>query len=81
MKITNTTTDEVANLYASGGVSAYGVGSVAGSGGDGLNGTIVPYSTAITSDPQNEGSKIASASSIHKLHSRISAIEIMVLLV
>lgn len=75
LKITNTTTDEVANLYASGGVSAYGVGSVAGSGGNGLNGTIVPYSTAITSDPQNEGSKIASASSIHKLHSRISAIE------
>lgn len=75
LKITNTTTDEVANLYASGGVSAYGVGSVAGSGGGGLNGTIVPYSTAITSDPQNEGSKIASASSIYKLHSRISAIE------
>lgn len=81
LKITNTTTDEVANLYASGGVSAYGVGSVAGSGGGGLNGTIVPYSTAITSDPQDEGSKIASASSIYKLHSRISAIEIMVLLV
>lgn len=75
LKITNTTTDEVANLYASGGVSAYGVGSVAGSGGGGLNGTIVPYSTTITSDPQNEGSKIASASSIYKLHSRISAIE------
>lgn len=75
LKITNTTTDEVANLYASGGVSAYGVGSVAGSGGGGLNGTIVPYSTAIISDPQNEGSKIASASSIYKLHSRISAIE------
>lgn len=73
LKITNTTTNEVANLYASGGISAYGVGSVAGSGG--LNGTIVPYSTAITSDPQNEGSKIASASSIYKLHSRISAIE------
>lgn len=75
LKITNTTTDEVANLYASGGVSAYGVGSVAGSGRGGLNGTIVPYSTTITSDPQNEGSKIASASSIYKLHSRISAIE------
>ena len=75
LKITNTTTDEVANLYASGGVSAYGVGSVAGSGGGGLSGTIVPYSTAITSDPQNEGTKIASASSIYKLHSRISSIE------
>lgn len=75
LKITNTTTDEVANLYASGGVSAYGVGSVAGSGGGGLNGIIIPYSTAIASDPQNEGSKIASASSIYKLHSRISNIE------
>ena len=73
LKITNTTTDEVANLYASGGISAYGIGSVAGSGG--LSGTIVPYSTAIASDPQNEGSKIASASSIYKLHSRISNIE------
>lgn len=75
LKITNTTTDEVANLYTSGGVSAYGVGSVAGSGGGGLNGTIVPYSTAIASDPKNEGTKIASASSIYKLHSRISSIE------
>lgn len=75
LKITNTTTDEVANLYASGGVSAYGVGSVSGSGGGGLNGTIVPYATAIASDPQNEGTKIASASSIYKLHSRISNIE------
>ena len=74
LKITNTTTDEIANLYTSGGVSAYGVGSVAGGGG-GLNGTIVPYATAIASDPQNEGSKIASASSIYKLHSRISSIE------
>lgn len=73
LKITNTTTNEVANLYASGGVSAYGVGSVAGSGG--LSGTIIPYSTAIASDPQNEGTKIASTSSIYKLHSRISAIE------
>ena len=73
LKITNTTTDEVANLYASGGVSAYGVGSVANSGG--LQGSIITYDDAIASDPQNEGSKIASASSIYKLHSRISAIE------
>ena len=73
LKITNTTTDEVANLYASGGVSAYGVGSVAGSGG--LQGNIITYDDAIASDPQNEGSKIASASSIYKLHSRISNIE------
>lgn len=62
------------NVYSTGGISAYGASDTTGSGG-GLNGTIVPYSIAITSDPQNEGSKIASASSIYKLHSRISNIE------
>ena len=62
------------NVYSTGGISAYGASDTTGSGG-GLNGTIVPYSTAITSDPQNEGTKIASASSIYKLHSRISNIE------
>ena len=74
LKITNTTTSEVANLYTSGGVTAYGVGT-GSSGGGGLNGTIIPYATAIASDPENEGSKVASASSIYKLHSRVSAIE------
>nr|DAG90662.1 MAG TPA: Receptor recognition protein, Long tail, Helical sandwich, Tail fiber [Crassvirales sp.] len=73
LKITNTTTDEVANLYASGGVSAYGIGTIAGSGG--LQGSIIFYDDAIASDPGDEGSKIASASSIYKLHSRISDIE------
>lgn len=62
------------NVYSTGGISAYGASDTTGSGG-GLSGTIVPYSTAITSDPQNEGTKIASASSIYKLHSRISSIE------
>ena len=62
------------NVYSTGGISAYGASDTTGSGG-GLNGTIVPYSTAIASDPQNEGTKIASASSIYKLHSRISSIE------
>lgn len=62
------------NVYSTGGISAYGASDTTGSGG-GLNGTIIPYSTAITSDPQNEGTKIASASSIYKLHSRISNIE------
>lgn len=62
------------NVYSTGGISAYGASDTTGSGG-GLNGTIIPYSTAITSDPQNEGTKIASASSIYKLHSRISSIE------
>lgn len=73
LKITNTTTDEVANLYASGGVSAYGIGTIAGSGG--LQGSIISYDDAIASDPGDEASKIASASSIYKLHSRISDIE------
>ena len=73
LKITNTTTNEVANLYTSGGVSAYGAGSVAGSGG--LQGSIIPYNNAISFDPGDEGSKIASASSIYKLHSRIINIE------
>ena len=73
LKITNTTTDEVANLYASGGVSAYGIGTIAGSGG--LQGSIIFYDDAIASDPGDESSKIASASSIYKLHSRISSIE------
>ena len=62
------------NVYSTGGISAYGASDTTGSGG-GLNGTIIPYSTAIASDPQNEGTKIASASSIYKLHSRISSIE------
>lgn len=73
LKITNTTTNEVANLYTSGGVSAYGVGSATGSGG--LQGSIISYNNAISSDPGDESSKIASASSIYKLHSRISDIE------
>ena len=73
LKITNTTTNEVANLYTSGGVSAYGIGSVVGSGG--LQGSIISYNNAIASDPGDESSKIASASSIYKLHSRITNIE------
>lgn len=73
LKITNTMTNEVANFYTSGGISAYGVGSATGSGG--LQGSIIFYDDAIASDPGDEASKIASASSIYKLHSRISDIE------
>lgn len=46
LKITNTTTNEVANLYTSGGVSAYGVGTSSSSGG-GLNGSVKAYADAI----------------------------------
>lgn len=75
LEIVSASSNKTAHLGVQGGVSAYGTYTPSTGGGGGLNGTIVPYSTAITSDPQNEGSKIASASSIYKLHSRISSIE------
>lgn len=73
LKITNTTTNEVANLYTSGGVSAYGVGTSSSSGG-GLNGSVKSYSSALklTSESLAE---IASAYSIKALDSRISSLE------
>lgn len=73
LKITNTTTNEVANLYASGGISAYGVGTASSSGG-GLNGSVKSYSNALklTSESLSE---IASAYSIKALDSRISSLE------
>lgn len=69
LKITNTTTDEVANLYTSGGVSAYGVGTSPSSGG-GLNGTVKAYADAIKLTAENL-SEIASAYSVAKLYSEI----------
>lgn len=75
LEIVSASSNKTAHLGVQGGVSAYGTYTPSTGGGGGLNGTIVPYATAITSDPQNEGSKIASASSIYKLHSRISNIE------
>lgn len=60
------------NLYATGGISAYGTSS-AGSGG-GLNGSVKSYSDALklTSESLSE---IASAYSIKALASRISSLE------
>ena len=75
LEIVSASSNKTAHLGVQGGISAYGTYNPSTGGGSGLNGTIIPYATAITSDPQNEGSKIASASSIYKLHSRISAIE------
>lgn len=75
LEIVSASSNKTAHLGVQGGVSAYGTYTPSTGGGGGLNATIVPYSTAIASDPQNEGSKIASASSIYKLHSRISNIE------
>lgn len=75
LEIVSATNGKTAHLGVQGGVSAYGTYTPSTGGGGGLSGTIIPYSTAIASDPQNEGTKIASASSIYKLHSRISTIE------
>lgn len=69
LKITNTTTNEVANLYTSGGVSAYGVGTSSSSGG-GLNGFVKAYADAIKLTTENL-SEIASAYSVAKLYSEI----------
>jgi hypothetical protein len=73
LKITNTTTNEVANLYTSGGVSAYGVGTSSSSDG-GLNGSVKSYADALklTSESLSE---IASAYSIKALDTRISSLE------
>lgn len=73
LKITNTTTEEVANLYTSGGVSAYGVGTSSSSGG-GLNGSVKAYADAIRLTTENL-SEIASAYSIKALDSRIVSLE------
>lgn len=75
LEIVSATNGKTAHLGVQGGVSAYGTYTPSTGGGGGLSGTIIPYNTAIASDPQNEGTKIASASSIYKLHSRISSIE------
>lgn len=75
LEIVSATNGKTAHLGVQGGVSAYGTYTPSTGGGGGINGTIIPYNTAIASDPQNEGTKIASASSIYKLHSRISDIE------
>ena len=71
LKITNTTTEEVANLYTSGGVSAYGVGASSSSGG-GLNGSVKAYADAIRLTTENL-SEIASAYSIAVLNNSLNA--------
>ena len=73
LKITNTTTNEVANLYTSGGVSAYGVGTSSSSGG-GLNGSVKAYADAIKLTTENL-SDVASAYSVAKLKSLIDGID------
>ena len=57
------------NLYATGGISAYGEGSGSSSGG-GLNGSVKAYADAIKLTTENL-SEIASAYSVAKLYSEI----------
>ena len=73
LKITNTTTNEVANLYATGGITAYGEGS-GSSGGGGLNGSVKSYADALKLASESL-SEIASAYSIKALDSRIVSLE------
>ena len=62
------------NLYATGGITAYGAGASTTGGGGGLNGSVKSYSNALklTSESLSE---IASAYSIKALDSRISSLE------
>lgn len=62
------------NLYATGGITAYGAGASTTGGGGGLNGSVKSYSDALklTSESLSE---IASAYSIKALDSRISSLE------
>lgn len=62
------------NLYATGGITAYGAGTSTTGGGGGLNGSVKSYSSALklTSESLSE---IASAYSIKALDSRISSLE------
>lgn len=64
------------SLYSDGGVSALGNSDVAGGGGGGLMGTIVPYTKAITLATQNEGEEIASAWSVKMLYDKIETIDV-----
>ena len=57
------------NLYVTGGVSAYGVGTSSSSGG-GLNGSVKAYADAIRLTTENL-SEVASAYSVAKLYSEI----------
>ena len=65
------------NLYATGGISAYGESS-GSSGGGGLNGSVLSYASAIklTSAGNNELSQIASAWSVKMLYDAIQNVDV-----
>lgn len=65
------------NLYATGGITAYGASDGAGGGG-GLNGSVLSYASAIklTSAGSNELSQIASAWSVKMLYDAIQNVDV-----
>lgn len=65
------------NLYATGGITAYGAAS-SGAGGGGLNGSVLSYASAIklTSAGNNELSQIASAWSVKMLYDAIQNVDV-----
>lgn len=65
------------NIYATGGITAYGEGSGSSSGG-GLNGSVLSYASAIklTSAGNNELSQIASAWSVKMLYDAIQNVDV-----
>ena len=65
------------NIYATGGITAYGEGS-GSSGGGGLNGSVLSYASAIklTSAGNNELSQIASAWSVKMLYDAIQNVDV-----
>lgn len=70
LKITNTTTNEVANLYTTGGISAYGEGSAGTTGSNNFSAKAYADSIKLTSENLSE---IASAYSIAVLNNSLNA--------
>ena len=70
LKITNTTTNEVANFYATGGISAYGEGSAGTTGSNNFSAKAYADSIKLTSENLSE---IASAYSIAVLNNSLNA--------
>lgn len=74
LKITNTATGEMANLYATGGITAYGAGSGTGGGGGGLDAAVKLFSEAIALT-QDSREFVASAYSVAALNSKIATLQ------
>lgn len=74
LKVVKSDGTTAANLYATGGVSAYGSSSISGGGG-GLNADILTYEEAKAMTDSLESTKVASAWSIKQLYDQISNLD------